>query len=245
MHNGFYLNFNFLQFVVRILLKCRSSHPEVFLGKVVLKICSKFTGEHPCRSAIFEIALRHGCSPVNLLHIFRTTFFKSTSEGLLLKVKSLHHLAQDYLHTHLLTVHIKTAPPTMNHRFPYPTGIWPCTTMFSWQSGCPECLIQKISCVFTRVIRSLVDFLQVRNQPDQYPAAIYLSKASSGNTRKLCEICSKQTMKTRIDVNFFSLFLSLLTSNRFYALLRCVHSWLWRSKCRLGSNSDYLQTVLR
>ena len=30
----------------------RSSRPEVFLGKVVLKICSKFTGEHPCRSAI-------------------------------------------------------------------------------------------------------------------------------------------------------------------------------------------------
>ena len=30
----------------------RSSQPEVFLGKGVLKICSKFTGEHPCRSAI-------------------------------------------------------------------------------------------------------------------------------------------------------------------------------------------------
>ena len=30
----------------------RSSHPEVFLGKGVLKICSKFTGERPCRSAI-------------------------------------------------------------------------------------------------------------------------------------------------------------------------------------------------
>ena len=28
----------------------RSSHPEVFLEKGVLKICSKFTGEHPCRS---------------------------------------------------------------------------------------------------------------------------------------------------------------------------------------------------
>ena len=25
-----------------------SSHSEVFLGKGVLKICSKFTGEHPC-----------------------------------------------------------------------------------------------------------------------------------------------------------------------------------------------------
>ena len=30
----------------------RSSRSEVFLGKGVLKICSKFTGEHPCRSAI-------------------------------------------------------------------------------------------------------------------------------------------------------------------------------------------------
>ena len=37
-----------------------------------LKLCSKFTGEHPWRSAI-SITLRHECSPVNLLHIFRAT----------------------------------------------------------------------------------------------------------------------------------------------------------------------------
>ena len=30
----------------------RSSSPEVFLGKGVLKICSKFTGEHPTYSLI-------------------------------------------------------------------------------------------------------------------------------------------------------------------------------------------------
>ena len=35
-----------------LLTKYRNSHPEVFLGKGVLKICSKCTGEHPCRSAI-------------------------------------------------------------------------------------------------------------------------------------------------------------------------------------------------
>ena len=60
-----------------VLITYRSSHPEVFLEKVVLKIYSKFTGEHPCRSAIsirlfcnfIEIALRRGCCPVNLLHI--------------------------------------------------------------------------------------------------------------------------------------------------------------------------------
>ena len=30
----------------------RSSHPGMFLVKDVLKICSKLTGEHPCRSVI-------------------------------------------------------------------------------------------------------------------------------------------------------------------------------------------------
>ena len=29
-----------------------SSRPKVFLRKSVLKICSKFTGEHPCQIAI-------------------------------------------------------------------------------------------------------------------------------------------------------------------------------------------------
>ena len=56
-------------------LKYRRSPPEKFLRKGVLKICSKFTGEYPCQSAIsinlicifIEITLRHGCSPVNLL----------------------------------------------------------------------------------------------------------------------------------------------------------------------------------
>ena len=67
----------------------RSSYPKVFLEKVILKICSKFTGEHPCRSVIsikllFEITLRHECSPVNLLHIYRKPFPKYTSGRLLL-----------------------------------------------------------------------------------------------------------------------------------------------------------------
>ena len=52
--------------------------------KVFLKIYSKFTGEHPCRRAFsinlqskfIEIALRHGCSPVNLMYIFKNTFLK-------------------------------------------------------------------------------------------------------------------------------------------------------------------------
>ena len=71
----------------------RSSSPDVFLGKEVLNICSKFTGENPCRSVIsiklqsnyIEITLRHGCSPVNLLHNSRT-FPKNTYGGLLLHI---------------------------------------------------------------------------------------------------------------------------------------------------------------
>ena len=75
----------------------RSCRPEVLLGKDVLKICSKFTGQHPCQSAIsiklqnnfIEIALRHGCSVVNLLHILRTSFPKNSSGWLFLKIVQL------------------------------------------------------------------------------------------------------------------------------------------------------------
>ena len=69
----------------------KSSRAEGFLGRGVLKIYSKFTGEHPWRSVIsikllcyfIELALRHGCSSLNLLHIFRTLFPRNTSGWLL------------------------------------------------------------------------------------------------------------------------------------------------------------------
>ena len=90
---------NFLNFFAEHLrlwetVSCRNSRPEVFLGKGVLKICSKFTGEHPCRSVIsiklqsnfVEIALWYRCSLVNLLHNFRTLFLKNASGWLLLYV---------------------------------------------------------------------------------------------------------------------------------------------------------------
>ena len=75
-------------------LKCLwSSHPEVFLIKGVLKIYSKVTGENLCRSVIsikllcnfIEITLRHGRSPVNFLHIFRTPFPKNVPVKINLK----------------------------------------------------------------------------------------------------------------------------------------------------------------
>ena len=62
---------------------------QVFLGKRVPKISSKFKGEPQCRSVLsiklhatlIEISLQHGYSPTNVLHIF------GTSGGLLLYSK--------------------------------------------------------------------------------------------------------------------------------------------------------------
>ena len=94
----------------------------MFLGKGVLKICSKFTREHSCwtmitiklQSNVIEITLRLGCSallcdfieitlgheysPGNLLYIFKTPFPKNTSGGLLLfkTVSNIHDGAYIY-----------------------------------------------------------------------------------------------------------------------------------------------------
>ena len=72
------------------ILISRSDPQEVFLGKGVVKIYSKFTGEYPLRSVIsikllskiIEITLWSGYSPVNLLYIFRTHFNNTTYGGL-------------------------------------------------------------------------------------------------------------------------------------------------------------------
>ena len=60
----------------------RSNHPEVFLEKGVLRICIKFTGEHPCRSVtsvklqnnFIEITLRHGVFSCKFAAYFQSSF---------------------------------------------------------------------------------------------------------------------------------------------------------------------------
>ena len=98
-HQTSMMNF-FSEISLTLLLIFRSSHSEVFLWKGVLQLCSKLTGEHQCRSVIsiklqsnfVEIKIRHGCSPVNLLHIFWPAFSRNTSECLLLYFsKKSHH----------------------------------------------------------------------------------------------------------------------------------------------------------
>ena len=67
--------------------RCRSSRPELFCKKGVLKKFTKFTGKHLCQSLFFNkvASLRpatllkkrlwHRCFLVNFVKFLRTTFF--------------------------------------------------------------------------------------------------------------------------------------------------------------------------
>ena len=76
-----------LLFLKIVLLCCRSSRPEVFCNKDVLRNFAKFTGKHLCTSLFFDkvavlrpaILLKkrlwHSCFPVNFAKFLRTPFF--------------------------------------------------------------------------------------------------------------------------------------------------------------------------
>ena len=59
----------------------RSSRPEVFCIKGVLRDLTKFTGKHLCQSLFFIKAagLEHRCFPVNFVKFLRTSFLQNTS----------------------------------------------------------------------------------------------------------------------------------------------------------------------
>ena len=77
----------FTSTILEILILTETALQACSLGKGVVKICSKFAVEHLCQTVIsinlqsnfIDVTLRHGFSPVNLLHIFRITFYKNTS----------------------------------------------------------------------------------------------------------------------------------------------------------------------
>ena len=77
----------------------RNSNPEVFFEKRGLKKCSKFTGEHTCRSVIsikllcfpLQLYSNHTYSSLNLLYIFKALFPKNTSGQLLLWIVKCPH----------------------------------------------------------------------------------------------------------------------------------------------------------
>ena len=70
------------------------------LGKDVPKICTKFTVEHPCRSAISMKLEVNFCTPVAFLHIFRAPCPKNSSGGLPLTIYIIRYPLSTHLHTH-------------------------------------------------------------------------------------------------------------------------------------------------
>ena len=60
-----------------VLKERRSENMQQIYRKIYMPKCD--FNKVAKQSKFIEIALRHGCSPVNLLHIFRTPFFRSTS----------------------------------------------------------------------------------------------------------------------------------------------------------------------
>ena len=73
--------------------KTRTSRPEVFCKKGVLRNVTKFTGKHLCQSlffnkvadprpaTLFNKRLWHRCFPVNFVKFQRTPFLQNTSCG--------------------------------------------------------------------------------------------------------------------------------------------------------------------
>ena len=67
---------------------------EAAIQRFHRKRCAENMQQIYGRTPFIEITLRHGCSSVNLLHIFRTPFLKNTSGLLLLKI--YQHLVYKY-----------------------------------------------------------------------------------------------------------------------------------------------------
>ena len=84
------LNPNFIRKCGVTYLMCRSSRPEVFSRKSVLRNFAKFTGKYPClclrAATLLKKRLWHRCFPVNFAILLRTPSFTEHLRWLLLNV---------------------------------------------------------------------------------------------------------------------------------------------------------------
>ena len=71
--------------------KNRSSRPEVFCERGVLRIFTKLTGKHLCQSLFFNKVAGLRCFPVNFMKFLRTPLLQNTSGRLLLLFYKLKH----------------------------------------------------------------------------------------------------------------------------------------------------------
>ena len=104
----------------------------------------------PIRSAISikllcnftEIALWHGCSPVNLLHVFRTPFPKNTSEWLLLQwVLRKLHSCKEVTYFLLQKEEVPHYPKSKIYNFRWKKGC--VSVLFTIDNG-PACITENI-----------------------------------------------------------------------------------------------------
>ena len=84
------LNPNFIRKCGVTYLMCRSSRPEVFSRKSVLRNFAKFTGKYPClclrAATLLKKRLWHRCFPVNFAILLRTPSVTEHLRWLLLNV---------------------------------------------------------------------------------------------------------------------------------------------------------------
>ena len=100
------------------------------------------------QSSIIEITLGHSCSPVNLLHIFRTPFLKNTSRRLLLKISDDFHLS-------IYDPFVKNAIFTFDSDKPIDIKccgkqkklLWLLTDRFELKNFFLHCLHERLSCL--------------------------------------------------------------------------------------------------
>ena len=87
--------------------RCSENMQQIYRRTVILKY-----DFNKVASNFIEIALQYGCSPINLLHIFRTPFPKNTSWWLLLYFvsKSLQEIAIIIILLFCLNFHASRCP---------------------------------------------------------------------------------------------------------------------------------------
>ena len=90
----------------------RSSHSEMFLGKGVLRICNKFTGEHPCQNAV---------SIKSLCNTSRGCFCYEYNEENIVKEKSYF---QGSTKSSCIGLFLSDFPLSFQNTFPVKSGVF-------------------------------------------------------------------------------------------------------------------------
>ena len=99
---------------------------------------------------------------------------------------------------------------------------------------------EKLACSWTpfewpgqRIFQILLQFRCLKTSW-KFLSSIYLFKVNNRNTREMCQICSKLTIKKPDDVNDLVLMSLLLPLNIFHIIFCRFHCWLLTLKCLVG-----------